>query len=392
MTTREIVLETKDVTMKFGGLTAVHDFNIQVEKGQITGLIGPNGAGKTTCFNMITGFYKPTEGSISFRGEDITGWRPHWVCKAGIARTFQNIRLFAGGTVLQNVMVGAHLRQKTTWWHAMLSLPSFFREEKEIREKSYGLLEAVGLADLANEDAQGLPYGAQRRLEIARALATEPHFLPSTSQVSFLHSLVFQEILSVSLKNDLANLEDIGVMCNPERRKGILLDEKYRFPLLVYGFDNLKDFFDQEGGKPQGWLVKHDQFWRAHKRPSDCEHLLLAPRQGAALLPKPLLQPWKKFVDPLQVPFDVFFVVSAVGTQHEIVQNAEVGEDSSSFGAHDDTGLDHVLGEQPFEGFPFIQDFTLCFAHESGNGPQSRAFPCSIRSNEGDDFPPGDLK
>jgi branched-chain amino acid transport system ATP-binding protein len=177
MTTRETVLETKDVTMKFGGLTAVHGFNIQVEKGQITGLIGPNGAGKTTCFNMITGFYKPTEGSISFRGEDITGWRPHWVCKAGIARTFQNIRLFAGGTVLQNVMVGAHLRQKTTWWHAMLSLPSFFREEKEIREKAYGLLEAVGLADLADEDAQGLPYGAQRRLEIARALATEPHFL-----------------------------------------------------------------------------------------------------------------------------------------------------------------------------------------------------------------------
>ncbi len=177
MTTRETVLETKSVTMKFGGLTAVHNFNVQVEKGRIVGLIGPNGAGKTTCFNMITGFYRPTEGSITFRGEDITGWKPHRICEAGIARTFQNIRLFAGGTVLQNVMVGAHLRQKTTWWHAMLSLPSFFREEKEIREKSHELLEAVGLEEVAGEDAQGLPYGAQRRLEIARALATEPHFL-----------------------------------------------------------------------------------------------------------------------------------------------------------------------------------------------------------------------
>ncbi|MFP4481787.1 MAG: ABC transporter ATP-binding protein [Thermovirgaceae bacterium] len=177
MTTREIVLETNNVTMKFGGLVAVHNFSIQVEKGRIAGLIGPNGAGKTTCFNMITGFYTPTEGSIHFRGEDITGWRPHRICKAGVARTFQNIRLFAGGTVLQNVMVGAHLRQKTTWWHAMLSLPSFFREEKEIREKSYELLKTVGLAELADEDAHGLPYGAKRRLEIARALATEPHFL-----------------------------------------------------------------------------------------------------------------------------------------------------------------------------------------------------------------------
>ena len=177
MTSREIVLETKDVTMRFGGLTAVHKFSIQVQKGRIVGLIGPNGAGKTTCFNMITGFYEPTEGSIHFMGEDITGWPPHKICKAGIARTFQNIRLFAGGTVLQNVMVGAHLRQKTTWWHAMLSLPSFFKEEKGIREKSYELLDALGLAHLASEDAQGLPYGAQRRLEIARALATEPRFL-----------------------------------------------------------------------------------------------------------------------------------------------------------------------------------------------------------------------
>lgn len=177
MTARETVLETNGVTMRFGGLTAVHNFNIKVQKDRIAGLIGPNGAGKTTCFNMITGFYTPTEGSISFRGDEITGWRPHRVCKAGIARTFQNIRLFSGGTVLQNVMVGAHLRQKTSWWHAVFNLPSFFREEQEIRDKSYGLLEAVGLAQLAGEDAQSLPYGAQRRLEIARALATDPHFL-----------------------------------------------------------------------------------------------------------------------------------------------------------------------------------------------------------------------
>lgn len=173
----DIILEARQITMRFGGLTAVDSFNAEVETGSIVGLIGPNGAGKTTCFNMISGFYKPTEGQVLFNGNDITGMPPHMVCRAGIARTFQNIRLFGNGTVLQNVMVGCHVRQKTSWVHTVLYLPSNRREEKALEEKSMKLLGVVGLEHLAAETAKSLPYGAQRRLEIARALATEPRFL-----------------------------------------------------------------------------------------------------------------------------------------------------------------------------------------------------------------------
>ncbi len=171
------VLSIQNVTMRFGGLTAVKDFSMDVPRGSITGLIGPNGAGKTTIFNVITGFYKPTEGAVQFDGQDITGLAPHMVCRAGISRTFQNIRLFYNETVLENVMIGCHVRRKAGWWEAPLGLPRFRREEREIREKSMDLLETLGLAPYAGERSGGLPYGAQRKLEIARALATEPRFL-----------------------------------------------------------------------------------------------------------------------------------------------------------------------------------------------------------------------
>jgi len=171
------VLSIQNVTMRFGGLTAVKDFSMDVPRGSITGLIGTNGAGKTTIFNVITGFYKPTEGAVQFDGQDITGLAPHMVCRAGISRTFQNIRLFYNETVLENVMIGCHVRRKAGWWEAPLGLPRFRREEREIREKSMDLLETLGLAPYAGERSGGLPYGAQRKLEIARALATEPRFL-----------------------------------------------------------------------------------------------------------------------------------------------------------------------------------------------------------------------
>ena len=173
----EPVLKTEDVSIRFGGLTAVGGLNMELAEGGITSLIGPNGAGKTTVFNIITGFYRPTEGRVIFLGADITGRQPHEVCQAGMARTFQNIRLFAGGTVLQNVMTACWVRQKSPWWTAPLLLPSFLREERHIREKSMELLKAVGLDKMSAEIATGLPYGAQRRLEIARALATEPRLL-----------------------------------------------------------------------------------------------------------------------------------------------------------------------------------------------------------------------
>ena len=173
----DAILRTEDVVIKFGGLTAVSGFSIEAERGSISSLIGPNGAGKTTCFNIITGFYKPTSGRVIFNGKDVTGMPPHLVCKTGIARTFQNIRLFTGGTVLQNVMTACWVRQRAPWWSAPLQLPIFRREEREIRERSMELLAAVGLDGLAEEVATGLPYGAQRRLEIARALATGPELL-----------------------------------------------------------------------------------------------------------------------------------------------------------------------------------------------------------------------
>ncbi len=130
----DVILETTGLTMRFGGLTAVKDFSAAIPRGGIVGLIGPNGAGKTTCFNMITGFYKPSEGRVRFQGRDITGTPPHRVCRSGIARTFQNIRLFANETVLENVMIGGHLRQKTGWWQAVLCLPgnrSAWRNSRE---------------------------------------------------------------------------------------------------------------------------------------------------------------------------------------------------------------------------------------------------------------------
>ena len=173
----DAILKTEEVVIKFGGLTAVSGFSIEAERGSISSLIGPNGAGKTTCFNIITGFYKPTSGRVIFNGRDVTGMPPHLVCKTGIARTFQNIRLFTGGTVLQNVMTACWVRQRAPWWSAPLQLPIFRREEREIRERSMELLASVGLDGLAEEVATGLPYGAQRRLEIARALATGPELL-----------------------------------------------------------------------------------------------------------------------------------------------------------------------------------------------------------------------
>ena len=171
-----ISLQLQNATMRFGGITAVSDLDIQIPQGTITGLIGPNGAGKTTVFNLISGFYTPTSGSIIFQGEDITGTAPHVVCKKGIARTFQNIRLFPTATALQNVMVGAHLRQKNMWWFPLVPFLAN-REENAIKERALLLLDRLGLSSVAHMPAGSLPYGAQRRLEIARALATNPRFL-----------------------------------------------------------------------------------------------------------------------------------------------------------------------------------------------------------------------
>lgn len=171
------LLKLEDVTMNFGGLTALKSFNLQLMPGEIVGLIGPNGAGKTTVFNIITGVYEPSQGRIFFMDQEITGMRPDLITKAGIARTFQNIRLFPGLSVMENVLIANHLHLKANYLEAVFKLPSYRREERQMREKSLALLERVGLIDLRDEQASALPYGLQRRLEIARALATDPKLL-----------------------------------------------------------------------------------------------------------------------------------------------------------------------------------------------------------------------
>ncbi|RKD30099.1 ABC transporter ATP-binding protein [Thermohalobacter berrensis] len=171
------LLRTNNLTKKFGGLTAVSKFAMDIKEMEIVGLIGPNGAGKTTVFNMLTGVYKPTKGSIFFDGRDITGIKSHEVTKLGIARTFQNIRLFKELSVLDNVLVANHLRLKSNILFSVLRTPNYIRQEKHMYEKSMELLKEVGLDDVKDEMASSLPYGKQRRLEIARALATDPKIL-----------------------------------------------------------------------------------------------------------------------------------------------------------------------------------------------------------------------
>lgn len=171
------LLETKKLTIRFGGLIAVNELDLKIDEGEIVSIIGPNGAGKTTAFNMITGEYTPTSGKIFFNGKSIEGNRPDQVTSLGVARTFQNIRLFQNLTVLENVLIGCHLRVQSNIFSSVLHLPKAKKEEGDMLGFSLGLLERTGLSGYRDEIASNLPYGLQRRLEIARALATRPKLL-----------------------------------------------------------------------------------------------------------------------------------------------------------------------------------------------------------------------
>jgi len=171
------LLRTEKVTMCFGGLTAVSALDLTIEKDDIVGLIGPNGAGKTTAFNVITGMNRPTEGRVLYDGEDITGLARHEITRRGVARTFQNIRLFKELSVLENVLVGCHLHMNASLLAATLHLPGYRRRDREARAFAMDLLRKVGLEGNADDLATSLPYGKQRRLEIVRALATRPSML-----------------------------------------------------------------------------------------------------------------------------------------------------------------------------------------------------------------------
>lgn len=173
----DVVLDVTGLTKRFGGLVAVDSVDFQVRRSQIVSLIGPNGAGKTTFFNMVAGQYEPSAGRVIFNGKSLHGLRPHQITARGIGRTFQNIRLFTNETLLENVLVGMHSRLKSGPLASLLRLPSQRREEDEAREKGMALLHLVKLDRYANEAAGNLPYGMQRRLEMARALASEPQLL-----------------------------------------------------------------------------------------------------------------------------------------------------------------------------------------------------------------------
>jgi branched-chain amino acid transport system ATP-binding protein len=172
-----IILKADHVTKHFGGIKALTDVSFDIPQGSIYGLIGPNGAGKTTFFNVLTGIYTPDTGSFIFNGKSLTGLKPSDVCAAGIARTFQNIRLFSNLSALENVMIGRHVRTKAGIWGAMLQTRATKEEEAAIEKRAHELLDYVGVAQRANDLAKHLSYGDQRRLEIARALATEPKLL-----------------------------------------------------------------------------------------------------------------------------------------------------------------------------------------------------------------------
>jgi len=174
----ECILKTEHLSIAFGGLKALTDFNIELKKGELVGLIGPNGAGKTTVFNLLTGVYKPTDGSMTLMGKPVgRRIRPDQLVRRGVARTFQNIRLFKNLTVLENVMIASNFQMRYSVLGAMFRLGSFWREEEHVRQKALSLLDVFELRECADMLADNLPYGRQRKLEIARALSTDPKLL-----------------------------------------------------------------------------------------------------------------------------------------------------------------------------------------------------------------------
>lgn len=204
------ILKVEHLTMRFGGLVAVDDFNLDLPKGRIMGLIGPNGSGKTTVFNVITGFYKPTSGRIFVGDHEITNLSPDRICMLGLTRIFQNSRVFRNLTVFDNVLIGDHLRLKASSFEAILGSPAYRNQMKNAYNQTIELLEGLGLIEYANERAGSIPYGLQRKLEVARALSTKPKILlldePATGMTAEETTEMMNFILSVSEQFNLTIL------------------------------------------------------------------------------------------------------------------------------------------------------------------------------------------
>lgn len=194
------LLEIRKMTHFFGGLRAVYDFSFEVPKGAIYGLIGPNGSGKTTTFNLITGIYNPTEGKVFFEGKDITGEKPYKIVQGGVARTFQNLRIFSSLTALDNIKVAKHFASKSSMVGSVLRLPGFMKEEISIKNESMDLLHLMGLTPRAKELAKNLPYGELRRLEIARALATQPKLILLDEPAAGMNPKEVEELMKLIVR------------------------------------------------------------------------------------------------------------------------------------------------------------------------------------------------
>ena len=231
------VLEVEELTQDFGGLRALNELDLTVNEGEIVALIGPNGAGKTTFFNCVTGIYTPTEGRVYLhdaqeRRHLLNGRKPHDITAMGMARTFQNIRLFGDMTVLENVMIGRHCRTRTGIWGALTRTPFARREEQETIDISYELLESVHLDQFWNERAHNLPYGAQRRLEIARALATNPRMLLLDEPAAGMNPQETKEL--EELVRHLRDSRDLSILLI-EHDMGMVMSLSDRIYVMEYG-------------------------------------------------------------------------------------------------------------------------------------------------------------
>jgi len=248
----KVVLQTDKLTKKFGGLIAVNNFNLKVSQGQISSLIGPNGAGKTTVFNVVTGIYKADGGKVLFKGEDLVGKKTHQIIKKGIARTFQNIRLFSNMTCLENVMAGQHCRSNEGTWTSILQTPGQKKEELEIKKNAENRLKQVGLWKYRDELAKNIAYGSQRMLEIARALASNPDLLILDEPSSGLNDKESEDLmkfLKIVLKEDLTILliehdmnvvmgisDWVTVMDEGKKIAGGLPEDIYHNPLVIEAY------------------------------------------------------------------------------------------------------------------------------------------------------------
>jgi branched-chain amino acid transport system ATP-binding protein len=226
------LLQIDGITLFFGGLRAVHEFGMEIEPGQVRGLIGPNGAGKTTVFNIITGMYKPTKGSILFEGRSIVGLPEHEIASLGIGRTFQNMRLWRHMTVLEHVKLAQYSRIEYGLLGAFLGTPKRHRQEAEFKDKAYALLELMGVARFADQKITGLPYGVQRRVEIARAMALQPKLLLLDEPTAGMNTEELAEMIQIVRK--IKNEFNLAILLIEHRMK-FIMDLCDRIQTLDFG-------------------------------------------------------------------------------------------------------------------------------------------------------------